>query len=137
MKSYLSKSKVIVLALLAIVGTTLAASALTAKFNDNTNKAGISYQGVQDNLSVYRLALKNKSNETYFVSISNVAGDVIFCDEVNGAEIVRNYQFDNKIYNTADNLTFTVTDIKGKTVGIYEVNRAQKTAYSVDSTQLK
>lgn len=137
MKSYLSKSKVVVLALLAIVGTTLAASALTAKFNDNTNKAGISYQGVQDNLSIYRLALKNKSNETYFVSISNVAGDVIFCDEVNGAEIVRNYQFDNKIYNTADNLTFTVTDIKGKTVGIYEVNRAQKTAYSVDSTQLK
>jgi len=137
MKSYLSKSKVVILALLAIVGTTLAASALTAKFNDNMGKEGISYLGVQNNLSVYRLALKNKTNETYFVSISNIAGDVIFCDEVNGAEIVRNYQFDNKIYNTADNLTFTVTDVKGKTVGVYEVNRAQKTAYSVDSTQIK
>jgi hypothetical protein len=137
MKSYLSKSKVVILALLAIVGTTLAASALTAKFNDNTGKEGISYLGVQNNLSVYRLALKNKINETYFVSISNVAGDVIFCDEVNGAEIVRNYQFDNKIYNTDDNLTFTVSDIKGKTVGIYEVNRAQKTAYTVDSTKTK
>ncbi|HTG55913.1 MAG TPA: hypothetical protein VL943_06590 [Niabella sp.] len=137
MKSYLSKSKVVILALIAIIGTTLAASALTAKLNDNTNKEGISYLGVQDNLSVYRLALKNKTSETYFVSISNIAGDVIFCDEVSGIAIVRNYQFDNKIYNTADNLTFTVSDLKGKTVATYKVDRAQKTAYTIDTTNGK
>ncbi len=137
MKSYLSKSKVVILALLAIVGTTLAASALTAKLNDNSNKAGISYLGVQDNLSVYRLALKNSTDETYFVSISNVEGDIIFCDEVSGTAIVRNYQFDNKTYNTADNLTFTVSDLKGKTVATYQVDRAQKTAYTIDTIKGK
>lgn len=137
MKSYLSKSKVVFLALFAIVGTTLAASAFTAKFNDDSNKTGINYLGVHNDLSVYRLVLKNKTNETYFVSISNVAGDVIFCDEVSGTRIVRDYQFDNKLYSVEDNLTFTVTDIKGKTVGTYKVDRAQKMAYTVDTTKGK
>ncbi|MCH5714981.1 hypothetical protein [Niabella hibiscisoli] len=83
------------------------------------------------------MALKNSTNETYFISISNIEGDVIFCDEVSGKAIVRNYQFDNKIYNTDDSLTFTVSDLKGKTVATYKVDRAQKTAYAVDTTNGK
>lgn len=133
MKSYLSKSKVIILALLAIVGTTIAASALTAKFN-NSDRKGISYLGVHDNASVYRLALKNKTDDTYFVSIRNTTGDVIFCDEVNGLNIVQDFKFDNKTYQTGDSLVFTVSDLKGKTVGAYKVDRAEKKVYAVDTT---
>lgn len=123
MKKYLSKSKVVILAMVTIAATTLAASAIKVKLKADDGQAGISFSGVQNDLAIYKLALKNKINETYFVSISNNKGDVLYCEQADGANIVREYQFDNK---KEGKLTFTVTDMKGKTVSEYNVDRSNK-----------
>ncbi len=123
MKKYLSKSKFVILMLAAIVATTLAASAIKVKLDKVEGQAGISFSGIQNELAVYKLALKNKINEVYFVSITNNEGDLLYCEQADGANIVREYQFDNK---NEGQLTFTITDVKGKTVGAYEVDRSNK-----------
>jgi len=128
MKKYLSKSKVVFLAMAIIVATTLAASAIKLNLKSNNEPAGISFEGVNNELAVYKLALKNKIKGTYFVSITNAKGDVLYCDQAEGANITREYQFDNK---KEGHLTFTVTDTKGKTVGEYKIDRSSKTVQPI------
>ena len=138
MKKYLVKSKtLLVLILLVVIGTTVTASALKIKLSDNSKKPEITYLGIQDKQSVYNLALNNKVNDTYFVSISDTEGNVIYCDQVDGANIVLDYKFGNKISKNDSLLSFTVTNLNGKTVGAFIVDRAKGMVHTANPAEIK
>lgn len=135
MKKYLSKTKFIALLVITLITTTVAASVFTVKLKNEN--AELVYIGDVNNLPVYRLSLKNKTNDVYFVSVSDKNGNVVYCQEIEGANIVSNYQFNNKIYNGEYDLTFTITDVKGKTVGTYNISRSNKVVSQVSVNEVK
>ncbi len=133
MKTYLSKTKIIALALVTFFTTSITAPAIA---NDGDKDVEIAYIGNMNELPVYRLSLKNKTSEIYFVSITDRDGNLIYKEKVSGANIVRNYQFDEEIYADYD-LTFTISTPKGKTVSEYNVSRSKKTINEVAVSKIK
>jgi len=134
MKTYLSKTKIFALALVTVFSTSFAAPAFAG--NDDGKKAEISYVGNINELPVYRLSLNNEADQTYFISVTDNDGAVIFNEKVKGSKIVRNYQFDVDLYNEYD-LTFTISDAKGKTVSAYNVSKSNKIVNEVAVNKVK
>jgi len=134
MKTYFSKTKTFALALVTLFATSFTAPAFAAEEDDK--KAEISYVGNINDLPVYRLSLNNKANEIYFVSVTDNDGNVIYNEKVSGAKIVRNYQFDADLYSEYD-LTFTISNLKGKTVSVYNVSKSKKVINEVAVNKVK
>ncbi|MFT4094484.1 MAG: hypothetical protein QM640_12670 [Niabella sp.] len=134
MKNYISKTKMVALALVTLFTTALSAPAFAT--NDDDKKAEVSYIGNLNDMPVYRLALKNKANETYFVSVTDNDGNVLYNEKVSGTNIVRNYQFDGETYGEYD-LTFTISNTKGKTVSVYNVSKSKKVVDEVAVNKVK
>lgn len=134
MKTYFSKTKTFAFALVTLFATSFTAPAFAAEEDDK--KAEISYVGNVNDLPVYRLSLNNKANEVYFVSVTDNDGNVIYNEKVSGSKIVRNYQFDADLYSEYD-LTFTISNLKGKTVSAYNVSKSKKVVNEVAVNKVK
>ena len=134
MKTYLSKTKIFALALVTVFTTSFTAPAFAG--NDDDKKAEISYVGNVNDLPVYRLSLNNEAKQSYFVSVSDNEGNIIYNEKVSGSKIVRNYQFDTDLYSEHD-LTFTISDVKGKTVSVYNVSNSKKVVNEVAVNKVK
>ncbi|WP_346238048.1 hypothetical protein ABDK00_003125 [Niabella insulamsoli] len=134
MKTYLSKTKIFALALVTLFSTSIAAPAFAV--NDEDKKAEVAYVGNVNDLPVYRLSLDNKANEVFFVSVTDNDGTVLYNEKVTGKKIVRNYQFDSDLYSEYD-LTFTISNTKGKTVSVYNVSNNKKVVNEVAVNKIK
>ena len=133
MKNYLSKTKILALALVTLFSTSFTVAAFAA---DEDEKNVVSYVGNVNDLPVYRVSLDNQTKETYFVSVTDADGNVIYNEKISGTKIVRNYQFDADLYNEYD-LTFTISNIKGKTVSVYNVSKTKKVVDEVAINRVK
>src|SRR5690606_41888725 len=127
MKTFFN-TKTFAFALVTLFATSFTAPAFAAE--EDEKKAEISYVGNLNDLPVYRLSLDNKANEIFFVSVTDNDGNVIYNEKVSGTKIVRNYQFDADLYSEYD-LTFTISNLKGKTVSEYNVSKSKKVVNEV------
>lgn len=134
MKTYLSATKTVAFALVTLFATSFTAPAFAAEEDDK--KAEISYVGNVNHLPVYRLSLNNKANEIFFVSVTDNDGNVLYNEKVSGTKIVRNYQFDSDLYSEYD-LTFTISNLKGKEVSVYNVSKSKKVINEVAVNKIK
>lgn len=133
MKTYLSKTKIVALALVTFFTTSFTAPAFA---NDGNKDGEIAYIGNLNDLPVYRLSLKNNTKEIYFVSVTDKEGNVIYNEKVSGTNIVRNYQFDADTYANYD-LIFTISDPKGKALSVYNVSKSKKVVDEVAVNKIK
>ncbi len=129
----LSNTKTLAVALVAILTT--AFTPAFAGFEDD-KKSEIAYIGNLNESPVYRLSLNNSTKETFFVSVADADGNILYNEKVSGAKIVRNYQFDNVVGNDYE-LTFTISNTKGKTLSSYNVNRSKKITNEVAVSKIK
>ncbi|HOZ97196.1 MAG TPA: hypothetical protein PLS07_04485 [Niabella sp.] len=134
MKTYLTKTKFVAVALATLFMTGTAVPAFAG--NDDDKKAEVSYVGNLNELPVFRLTLNNKVKEAYYVSVTDIDGNILHSEKVNGTNIVRNYQFNGELYGNY-NLTFTITDAKGKEVSTYNVNKNKKTVDEITVNEVK
>lgn len=134
MKTYLSKIKIVALALVTLFTTTIAAPAFA--INDENKNAEVSYVGNLNDMPVYRLSLKNQTNEVFFVSVTDSDGNMLYNEKVSGINIVRNYQFDSEALNEYE-LTFTISNVKGKTISAYNVSKSKKVIDEVAVNKVK
>lgn len=116
MKLNLTKSKIFALAIVTLFSTSFAAPAF-ANSNPLSKKPEISYIGTVDNLPVYRLSLKNETFKVFNITAKDGKGTVIYNKQVSGSNITREYQLEAKTIGDYK-VTFTVTDLKGNTVGV-------------------
>lgn len=130
----LSNTKTWTVALLAIL--TVSFSPAFAGNIEDDKKSEIAYIGNLNESPVYRLSLNNDAKTTFFVSVADADGNVLYNEKVTGTKIVRNYQFDNIIGNDYE-LTFTISDTKGKTLSSYNVNRTQKATDEIAVSKIK
>lgn len=134
MKTYLSKTKLIALSLVTVFATSLTTPSFAK--SDDSNKAEIVYVGELNQLPTYRLSLKNVEKEIFYVTVADSEGTVLYTEKVSGKNIVRNYQLSNDVNPNYD-LTFTVTNAKGKTVNVYNVSSTKKTINEVSINRIK
>lgn len=129
----LSKTKTFVVVLITILTITY-----TPAFagNDDDKKSEIAYIGNLNESPVYRLSLNNDTKETFFVSVADADGNVLYNEKISGEKIVRNYQFDNVVGNDYE-LTFTISNTKGKTLSSYNVNRSKKVTDEIAVSKIK
>ncbi|WP_114790893.1 hypothetical protein U0035_21005 [Niabella yanshanensis] len=130
----LSKTKTFVVVFIAIL--TITSTAAFAGNVDDDKKSEIAYIGNLNESPVYRLSLNNENKETVFVSVADADGNILYNEKVSGTKIVRNYQFDNVIGNDYE-LTFTISNAKGKTLSSYNVNRSQKATDEIAVSKIK
>lgn len=120
MKMYITKTKMITLALAAMFLMS-ATSYAFAKGDDKDKKANIEYVGELNQLPIYKLSLKNPSNETFYLSITNSKDKVIYTDMLTGANIIRNYQITG-VTSSDLKVTFTIKNAKGEKVSLFSIN---------------
>lgn len=136
MKTLVTNTKIIAIALATLFTTSLTVPALANDENDKGKKVAVSYVGNLNDLPVYRLSLQNNISQTYIVSISDSEGNIIHTEKLKGTNIVRNYQFDAEAYNDYT-LTFEVNTLNGKTLGVYSVNKTKKVLDEVAVHKIK
>lgn len=134
MKNYLSKTKIVALALATFFATSFTVPAIAS--DKENKKVEVSYVGNLNDSPVYRLALKNNVSETYYVSVTDNDGNVLYKEKVSGANIVRNYQFEDESLEGYE-FTFTISDSKNKTIGEYTVNKSKKVVDEVTVNKIK
>lgn len=135
MKTVFTNTKALILALVTLFAASLAVPAF-ANNEETVAKAEVSYIGNLNDLPVYRLSLTNPSNEVLFVTVSDNYGNILYNEKLSGASIVRNYQFDTDIYSEY-NFNFTISNVKGKVVGVYNVNKRNKVIDEIAVNKVK
>lgn len=135
MKTVFTNTKVLILALVTLFAASLAVPAF-ANNEETVAKAEVSYIGNLNDLPVYRLSLTNPSNEVLFVTVSDNYGNILYNEKLSGTSIVRNYQFDTDIYSEY-NFNFTISNVKGKVVGVYNVNKRNKVIDEIAVNKVK
>lgn len=121
-----------------VILATILTTAFTPAFagNDDDKKSEISYIGNLNEAPVYRLSLNNEAKETLYVSVEDADGNVLHNEKLTGAKIVRNYQFDGNV-DTDYDLTFTISNAKGKTLSAYTVSKSKKVTDEVAVSKVK
>jgi len=135
MKTVFTNTKALILALVTLFAASLAVPAF-ANNEETVAKAEVSYIGNLNDLPVYRLSLTNPSNEVLFVTVSDNYGNILYNEKLSGTSIVRNYQFDTDIYSEY-NFNFTISNVKGKLVGVYNVNKRNKVIDEIAVNKVK
>jgi len=135
MKTVFTNTKALILALVTLFAASLAVPAF-ANNEETVAKAEVSYIGNLNDLPVYRLSLTNSSNEVLFVTVSDNYGNILYNEKLSGTSIVRNYQFDTDIYSEY-NFNFTISNVKGKVVGVYNVNKRNKVIDEIAVNKVK
>ncbi len=130
----LSTTKTWVIALVTVL--TVSTLPAFAGNIDDDKKSEVAYIGNLNESPVYRLSLNNDVKTTLFVTVADADGNVLYNEKVSGTKIVRNYQFDN-ISEDNYELTFTISDTKGKTLSSYNVNRSQKATDEIAVNKIK
>lgn len=134
MKTFISKTKIVALALLTIFTTTVANA--TPVSDEKTKPEAVRYVGNLNDLPVYRLSLNTEKSAVYRVSIKDESGNVIYSEKVSGASIVRNYQLDEA--PAADySLTFEVKNLTENTSTVYSINKTKKIFDEVAVNEVK
>lgn len=135
MKTVFTNTKALILALVTLFAASLAVPAF-ANNEETVAKAEVSYIGNLNDLPVYRLSLTNPSNDVLFVTVSDNYGNILYNEKLSGTSIVRNYQFDTDIYSEY-NFNFTISNVKGKVVGVYNVNKRNKVIDEIAVNKVK
>ncbi len=134
MKKVMLNTKIGAMVLAALFSTGVTTQVLANDSHDQP--AELKYVGDVNDRPVYRLALKNDANTTYFVSVRDGDGSVLYREKLQGTNIVRNYQFADMPLE-AYNLTFEVSNAKGSVVDVYNISKSKKIFDQVDVTKVK
>ncbi|MFT3903115.1 MAG: hypothetical protein QM727_08070 [Niabella sp.] len=124
--------KLLVLGLVTLVSV----NTFAAESGAGDNKEKVAYIGNLNELPVYQLSLNNAEKASYVVSIKDEDGSVIYTEKISGANIVRNYQFEDAptgVYS----LTFEVSNLNDKTKNVYKIDKTKKVIDEVAVKEVK
>lgn len=134
MKKVVLKTRIVALALATLFTVSLTAWAINP--TEGTNPTQIRYIGYINNLPVYQLALNNKAEGKYIVSVEDTEGNVLHTEKLEGAKITRNYQFTDA---PSDHYTlmFVVNDLSKKSENVYKISKTNKVSENISVNKVK
>ena len=127
MKKTINKSKAIVIALMAIISTSLSNPVLaTGKKNDPIG-VEIKYLGFRDKNPVFEIIMKNTKNDNFIITIRDESGTVLYSEKLSGKNLSRKYRIDTEEEITAGGLRFEVRSVNNKKTEIYIAGVSENT----------
>jgi len=120
------------LATALLIGLTSAASAQESAQQKNP---AISYIGTLDGQPVFNVALENKDNSVYYLSIKDEQGYTLYSEKIKDKQFSKKFKFDGSELGSLK-LTFTLESDKGVESQVFNVNTNTRFLKDVVVTKL-
>ena len=135
MKSFMNNNKAILIAIIAVFATAFTSPAMAATKNDPP-LTEVKYLGFIGSNPVFELNLNGIHADSYFITIRDAAGTVIYSEKLSGKNISRKYRIDTEEEIPEGGLRFEVRSVKSKKTDIYVAGITENVTREVAITKL-
>lgn len=135
MKNVMNKNKATLIAIIAVFTTAFTSPAMAVTKNDPP-VTEVKYLGFVGNNPVFELNLNSIHADSYFITIRDVSGTIIYSEKLSGKSISRKYRIDTEEEIPEGGLRFEVRSVKGKKTDIYFADVTENITREVAVTKL-
>jgi len=119
MKKVMSKNKAIIIAVMAFFSTSFSTPLLAMDKKSDPPGVEIKYLGFQDRNPVFEILTKNLKADSFFITIRNEEGTILFSEKLSGKNLSRRYRIDTEEEITEGGLRFEVRTVSTKKTEVY------------------
>jgi hypothetical protein len=121
MKKVMNKNKAVIIALVAMISTSLSNPVLATEKKNETPGIEIKYLGFQQRNPVFEVVINNLKEGSFIVKIRDESGTVLYTEKISGKNLSRKYRIDTEEEIAEGSLRFEVTSVNTKTTDVYIV----------------
>ena len=121
MKKVMSKNKAIMVALMAMIGTSLVNPVSAMDKKSDPPGVEIKYLGFVDRNPVFEISTNNAETDNFVVTIRDKAGSILYSERLSGKNLTRKYRIDTEEEITNGGLRFEVRSVNSKKTEVYVV----------------
>ena len=121
MKKVMSKNKAIMVALMAMIGTSLVNPVSAMDKKSDPPGVEIKYLGFVDRNPVFEISTNNAETDNFVVTIRDKAGSILYSERLSGKNLSRKYRIDTEEEITNGGLRFEVRSVNSKKTEVYVV----------------
>ncbi len=129
------KNYAILAAALLVISLSSAAPAL-ANGGDEKPATELKFLGSEKNQVLFQLKLNNTLEDEYTITITDVYGNILYSNEVKGANITKKFSLNMEEIGV-DKLLFKVRSRKSNQADIFEVNRNVRFVEEANVSKIK
>ena len=123
MKKVVNKTKAIIIAFMTMA--TVVANPVFAGVKADPPGVQIKYLGFRESNPVFEIAFNSNESDTYFITIKDQSGEILFSEKVSGKTMSRKYRIDTEEEIESGGLRFEVTSLKKKKTDVYLAGTTQ------------
>ena len=117
----MSKNKAIMVALMAMIGTSLVNPVSAMDKKSDPPGVEIKYLGFVDRNPVFEISTNNAETDNFVVTIRDKAGSILYSERLSGKNLTRKYRIDTEEEITNGGLRFEVRSVNSKKTEVYVV----------------
>lgn len=121
MKKVMSKNKAIMVALMAMIGTSLVNPVSAMDKKSDPPGVEIKYLGFVDRNPVFEISTNNAETDNFVVTIRDKTGSILYSERLSGKNLSRKYRIDTEEEITNGGLRFEVRSVNSKKTEVYVV----------------
>ena len=121
MKKVMSKNKAIMVALMAMIGTSLVNPVSAMDKKSDPPGVEIKYLGFVDKNPVFEISMNNAEPDNFVVTIRDKTGSILYSERLSGKNLTRKYRIDTEEEITNGGLRFEVRSVNSKKTEVYVV----------------
>jgi hypothetical protein len=121
MKKVMSKNKAIMVALMAMIGTSLVNPVSAMDKKSDPPGVEIKYLGFVDKNPVFEISMNNAEPDNFVVTIRDKTGSILYSERLSGKNLSRKYRIDTEEEITNGGLRFEVRSVNSKKTEVYVV----------------
>lgn len=121
MKKVMSKNKAIMVALMAMIGTSLVNPVSAMDKKSDPPGVEIKYLGFVDRNPVFEISMNNAEPDNFVVTIRDKTGSILYSERLSGKNLSRKYRIDTEEEITNGGLRFEVRSVNSKKTEVYVV----------------
>ena len=120
MKNVMNRNKAAIIGLMALVSTAFV-NPVSANTKADPPGVEVKYVGYLQRNPVFEIILNNPQSDSYFITIRDQTGNILFSEKLKGKSISRKYRIDTEEEIEEGGLTFEVRSANTKKTELYTV----------------
>ena len=108
MKKVMNKSKAIIIAMMAIISTSLSTPLSAMDKKSDPPVVEIKYLGFNDKNPVFEIIINGVQADNYFITVRGESGTALYSEKISGKNISRKYRIDTEEVIPANGLRFEI-----------------------------
>jgi hypothetical protein len=120
MKNVMNRNRAAIIGLVALVSTAFV-NPVSANTKADPPGVEVKYVGYLQSNPVFEIILSNPQSDSYFITIRDQTGNILFSEKLKGKNISRKYRIDTEEEIEEGGLTFEVRSANTKKTDVYTV----------------